>query len=138
MSNYPTVDYGSLPALAVADSAERLGFTGAPVALADADATLTAAQVLAGSSDASALTADRTLTTPTAADLVAAVQGALVGTSIEHTIVNPSGDDAILALGTGVTLLGAGTVSAGTSGQLRFRFTNVTSGSEACQVQRIA
>ena len=135
--SYPTLSFPSTAGDAVTSDAGRLGFSRAPNVLPDMDLTLTPALVLNGSSDGSGLTGTRTLTTPTAAELVAALPGALVGTSVEHTFVAAGGYDIVLAVGAGVTLLGGDTVTADTSGKFRVRLTNVTSGAEAAQLQRL-
>ena len=80
--------------------------TKAKVALSDADATLTAAQLEDSGVFTITPTAARTLTTDTAANLVAGLTGYQVGTSFEFTIVNLAAYDVTLAGGTGVTIVG--------------------------------
>lgn len=101
-------------------------------------AALTVTQVVNGflnSAPAGAIT----LTTPTAAALVAALKGCKVGDSITLSIENTSGGaNAItLAGGTGVTLRGGTSVAQNKSALLRFLLTNVTAASEAVTVHSI-
>jgi len=88
------------------------------VAVADAAATLTAAQLLESKLFTQTPTAGRTLTTATAALIVAALVDESTGTSFEFTIVNKAADTHAITLagGTSVTLVGSATVSAATSG----------------------
>ena len=90
----------------------------AEVALDDAAATLTAAQLLESKLFTQTPTAARTLTTATAALIVAALTDEVEGTSFEFTIVNKaSATHAItLAGGTDVTIVGSASVAAATSG----------------------
>lgn len=84
-----------------------IGFLATPTALADANASLTAAQILSGLLTITP-TADRTLTLPTAVLLAAAVKSPLViGSTIEFTVVNNAAagaTNAILALGAGIVV----------------------------------
>lgn len=101
--------------------------------------TLTAAQLLSG-----LLTCDcqdaQTMTTPTAALIVAAIQGCMVGCSFDLDVVNYGDTTLTVALGTGVTKATIATVSAvltlATLTAKRFKFvvTNNTVGSEAVSV----
>ena len=88
------------------------------VAVADAAATLTAAQLLESKLFTQTPTAGRTLTTATAALIVAALVDESTGTSFEFTIVNKAAATHAITLagGTSVTLVGSATVSAATSG----------------------
>ena len=88
------------------------------VALSDAAATLTAAQLLESKLFTQEPSAARTLTTATAALIVAALVDESTGTSFEFTIVNnAAATDAItLAGGTDVTIVGSASVAAATSG----------------------
>jgi len=90
----------------------------AEVAVDDAAATLTAAQLLESKLFTQTPTAARTLTTATAALIVAALTDEVEGTSFEFTIVNKaSATHAItLAGGTDVTIVGSASVAAATSG----------------------
>mgnify|MGYP001216281984 CR=1 FL=1 len=96
-------------------------------------------------------TADRAWTLPTAALSVAGVDGVEVGDCLDFSIINigtANADEIItLSAGTGGTLVGSGAVctanavndamSAG-SGLFKLRFDNVTAGSEAITVYRMA
>ncbi|VVU94772.1 hypothetical protein CPAV1605_497 [seawater metagenome] len=112
--------------------------------------TLTIAQILTGIILCDP-TAAATHTTPTAALTVAGVTGVAVGDTIDFHLLNTgtAGEDETItvAAGTGVTLVGFADVenSATThdafsvgSSHWRIRFTNVTSGSEAYTIYRLA
>lgn len=90
----------------------------AEVEVADAAATLTAAQLLESKLFTQTPTAARTLTTATAALIVAALTDETTGTSFEFTIVNKAGSTHAITLagGTDVTIVGLATVAAATSG----------------------
>jgi hypothetical protein len=137
-TSYPQVDFPEFPPVAVALGTRVLSYAGAPVALTDAAVTLTSAQLLNGTLNAAAFTAGRVLTLPTAAALVAALSGAIKGTSLTVTIICGSGGTATVAAGAGGSLIGNAVVLASASGQFRIRVTNVSSGTEAYQVQRLA
>ena len=81
--------------------------TKAVVALADADATLTATQMVDSGIFTITPTVARTLTTDTAVNLVAAMAGYQVGTWFEFTIVCLAAFAVTLAAGTGVTIVGS-------------------------------
>ena len=115
----------------------------------DGNKTLTIAQLLTGILECDPA-ADRTWTLPTAALAVAGVTGVAVGDCIDFSVINTgtAGADEIItvAIGSGGTLLGSGTVPVATdthdansvgSGTFRIRFTNVTSSSEAYVCYRI-
>ena len=107
------------------------------VALADADATLTIGQVLAAIFTI-APTATRTLTLPTAALAVAGVPAPQIGDAIDFTIINTDATNiAVLAPGTGGSIVGNPNVEGAASGNFRLRFTNVTGGTEAYTVYRL-
>lgn len=97
---------------------------GAPTALTGA-ATATAAQLSNGLFTFNGTAGNLTL--PTVADLEDGIQSASkVNAAFDFFVVNidASGSDAItVAIGTGWTLVGAGAVSAGTSGHFRARKT---------------
>lgn len=76
------------------------------VALADAAATLTAAQMIDSGIFTITPTVARILTTDTAANLVAALPRYQVGTWFDIIIVNTAAFDVTLAAGTGITLVG--------------------------------
>lgn len=96
--------------------AAREGVT--EVALSDAAATLTAAQLLNSKVFVQTPTAARTLTTATAALIVAALTDEVTGTSFEFTIVNKAADTHAITLagGTSVTIEGSAAVAAASSG----------------------
>lgn len=101
--------------------------------------TLTVAQILAGLLRCDCQDA-QTMTTPTAALLVAAIQGCLVGTSFDLDVINYGDTTLTLGLGTGVTKITVAGVAAVltlvTLASKRFTFvcTNATPGSEAFTV----
>ena len=113
--------------------------TKAEVALADAAATLTAAQMIGDGLFTQTPTAARALTTDTAANLVAGMSGVQVGSWFDFTVVNEASATyaATLTAGTGVTITGAAAVSAASSGSFRARFTDVTAGAEAVTIYRL-
>jgi len=90
----------------------------AEVALSDAAATLTAAQLLESKLFTQTPTAARTLTTATAPLIVAGLADEVAGTSFEFTIVNKAAATHAITLagGTDVTIVGSATVAAATSG----------------------
>lgn len=101
--------------------------------------TLTAAELLAGLLTVNCDDA-QTMTTPTAALIVAAINGCQVGQSFDVDVINYGDTTMTLGLGTGVTKKTIATVSAVltlvTLASKRFKFvvTNVTPGSEAVEV----
>lgn len=101
--------------------------------------TLTVAQILAGLLRCDCQDA-QTMTTPTAAQLIAAINGCLVGTSFDLDVVNYGDTTLTLGLGTGVTKITvagvAAVVTLATLTAKRFTFicTNTTPGSEAFTV----
>ncbi len=108
------------------------------LALADAAATLTAAQMENDGIFTITPTAARALTTDTAANLVAGMAGCQVGTYFDFSIVNEAAATyaATLTAGIGITVAGAAAVAAASSGTFRAIFTNVTAGSEAVTIVR--
>lgn len=117
-------------------STAQIFTTPAAVALGNATATLTAAQIFSGlgTSTPGSLA---TFTTPTAAALVAFTSGVQVGDTIDFVIINLSGSNAItMAGGTGVTIVGGTSVAVSSSTTFRVRFSNVTVSSEAVVVYR--
>lgn len=101
--------------------------------------TLTTAQLLAGLITANCDDA-QTMTTPTAALIVAAINGCQVGTSFDLDVVNYGDTTLTLGLGTGVTKKTIASVAAvltlATLTAKRFKFivTVTTAGSEAVEV----
>ena len=106
------------------------------VALADADATLAVADLVKGVFTITP-TAARTLTTDTAANIVAGITGAAVGTSFTFDLIVLAAYDVTVAGGTGVTVVGSGVVN-NSSGTFRVVITNVTAGNEAVSIYRAA
>jgi len=99
--------------------------TKAAVALADAAATLTAAQMIDSGIFTITPTVARTLTTDTAAALVAAMTGYQVGTWFDITIVCLAAFNATLVGGTDVTIVGNAVVN-NASGTWRARIDSAT------------
>jgi hypothetical protein len=99
-----------------------------PVALDDAAATLTAAQLVDSKLFLITTTAARNLTTATAEQILAKLVDEAVGTSFEFTIVNraASSHAATLVGGSDVTVEGAAAVAAGTSGTFVARVASAT------------
>jgi hypothetical protein len=100
---------------------------------------LTTAQLLQGLLPVDCQSA-QSITTPTAAAIVAAINGCQVGTAFDLDVVNYGDSTLTIALGSGVTKTTIATVSAvltlATLVSKRFRFvvTNVTPGSEAVTI----
>jgi len=125
---------------------ERFGTGGSVVhqepetALTDASVTLTITQLLTRLFTITPITVTQTLTLPTAANAVSGIANVQVNDSIDFTIINIAGTQSIIvALGDITdTFVGNATVLTGTSSTFRLRFTNVTSGSQAYTVYRIA
>ena len=99
--------------------------TKAAVALADAAATLTAAQMIDSGIFTITPTVARTLTTDTAANLVTGMAGYQVGTWFDIVIVCLAAFDVTLAGGTGVTITGKAVVN-NVSGTWCARFDSAT------------
>jgi hypothetical protein len=94
----------------------------------------TTAGILGGITTAT-LTTARTITTPTAAALIAEL-GAVVGTSVQFSYINLAAYVATLAGGTGVTIVGLATTAA-TAG-LESRWEVVVTAPTTVSVYRIA
>jgi len=92
-------------------------------ALADAAATLTAAQLKAGEFTITPTVA-RILTTDTAANIIAALTGSVDNSNYQFTIVNLAGFDVTIAAGVGVTLVGRAVIN---NGSATFRVRRLTS-----------
>jgi hypothetical protein len=103
--------------------AERVQGLTSNTALSDADATLTAAQLVGGEFTITP-TADRTQTTDTAANIITALAGSADGSTFEFTVINLGAFDVTIALGTDVTLVGNMDVN---SGSATFRVRRLTS-----------
>lgn len=103
--------------------------------MANAARTLTVAETLGG-----LLLIDPngnvTATFPTAALLVAGINGVDVGCAFRVEIINTANaaDTLTLAAGTGGTLVGTATIAQSNNKAFLFRITNITSGSEAYSV----
>ena len=95
------------------------------VALADAAATLTAAQLVDNGIFTITPTVARTLTTDTVANIVAALPRYQVGTWFDFTIVNTAAFDVTLAAGTGITLSGKAIIN-NVSGTWKARIDSAT------------
>lgn len=101
------------------------------VAASDEATTQSAATLLAGGPVIYTMTptAGRALTTPTGAQLAAAVSDEVVGTSFEFTVVNLAGATHAITLtagASGVTLVGSATVAAASSASFIGVFTAAT------------
>jgi hypothetical protein len=106
----------------------------------DTDLTLTVAQLIDGThlrgSD-NGLTAHRTSTTPTAAQIVAAIPGCVAEQQFDFKLCNADAThNVILALGTGITQFGSGgyTLTPGQARSFRFRVTDIGGSSEAVTI----
>jgi len=98
--------------------------------------TYTPAQLLGGLILRDGNGGARTDTLPAAADLVEAVQGAMVGTSFEFELRNTTSTAVAITVagGTGATLSGTATVAQLNTKMFLVVFTSVTVGSEAYTV----
>ena len=94
----------------------------------------TTAGILGGITTAT-LTTARTITSPTAADLIASL-GSVVGTSVQFSYINLAAFVATLAGGTGVTIVGLATTAA-TAG-LASRWEVVVTAPTTVSIYRIA
>ena len=145
MSNYPVVDFGTFPP-SQDGPVKKLAFSSSgAVALPAVDAadTLTAAQLLAWATVRKdvALSTDRALTLPSAADLVAAIPGAKVGTSLSLCVSTGAllgSGDVVVTAGASGSFLGEAAVDQNSSACFLVRLTNVTSGAEAYTVTRVS
>ena len=98
--------------------------------------TYTAAELVGGMVLRDPAGADRSDVTPTAAAIVAAIAGAIVGSSFEFTIRNTAdaAETITLTAGSGVTLNGTMTIAQNNSKRFLAVCTNVTSSSEAVTI----
>ena len=116
-----------------------MGVTSQVVTSATTPVTLTTAQILQGILPVDCQDAG-SITTPTAAAIVAAINGCQVGTSFDLDVVNYGDTTLTMALGTGVTKTTIASVAAVltmvtlVSKRFRFNVTNVTPGSEAITI----
>ena len=113
---------------------------GAYAALADADATLTAAQHRGSLVSVAAGANNRAITTLTGAQLVAAFPGVQVGSFVYLHLLNLKAANTVTltAAASGVTIVGDPVVEAGKAVIYAMLFTNVTASSEAVQFIRMA
>jgi predicted RecA/RadA family phage recombinase len=109
----------------------------AEVALTDAAATLTAAQLINSGIFKITPSTGRALTLDTAANLVAGLPGAAVGIWFDFSVVCLAAFAATISTASGLTLVGNMAVN-NQSGTFRAVFTNVGSGTEAVTIYRIA
>ena len=110
-----------------------------PVALSDANATLTISQILnngAFTISPTVLTT-RTLTLPTAANIVAGVSEIATNDCLEFSVINTGAGTAAVAAGTGGALTGLANISANNSGIYRIYVTNIAGGTEAYSIYRL-
>lgn len=101
-----------------------------------ANDTYTVAEVLGGLILRDTNGAARTDTLPDAADLLAAIPGAIVGTSFKFTVRNTAdaAETLTVAAGAGGTISGTATIAESNSKEFLVVFTDVDSGSEAYTV----
>ncbi len=85
------------------------------VALADAAATPTIAQLMTSSIFTITPTTARTFTTPTAAEIVAGITGATIGSWFDFTIVNAALFPVTVTAGANVTIVGEAVVNKGST-----------------------
>ena len=104
-----------------------------------AAATYNAAELIGGLILRDPAGADRTDTISTAALLVAAMPGAIVGSSFRVTVRNTAdaAETITVAAGTGITLSGTATIAQNNTKEFLIVLTNVTSGSEAATMYSI-
>ena len=108
----------------------------AVVALADAAATLTAAQLVNNTLfNILTTTAPRTLTMDTGANIALAYTGEVLGSSFEFVIWNRSGNTVTLAGNVTAILDGSGDIVAGRFIKFLCMFTTITAGSEIVNCQ---
>jgi len=108
---------------------------------ADSNQTYTAAGVIGGTITRTGITANRTDAMPTAAAIVAAIPGCVVGTTFEFVLNNNDDTNTVTLNGanTGVTYEGTATALAvGDAWLFRVVVTSITGGSEAVTVYQIA
>jgi hypothetical protein len=93
--------------------------------------TLTAAMIIDGLYVQSGTPGAHSKTLPTAALIVAAIQGCAVGTTFRFIYDNGGDNTTTFLTGSGVTLSGTATVATSKNREFTFVVTNVTSTSEA-------
>ena len=108
---------------------------------ADSNQTYTAAQLLGGIVTRTGITANRVDAVDTAANIVAAIPGAVVGTSFDFVVNNNDDASTVTVNGasTGITYEGVATaLAAGDAWLFKVFITNVTAASEAATVYQFA
>lgn len=131
----PTTNYARFASIVF----PTMGVTPQVVTTATTPVQLTTAQILQGLLPVDCQDAG-SITTPTAAAIVAAIEGCQVGTAFDLDVVNYGDTTLTMALGAGVTKTTIATVAAVmtlvTLASKRFRLvvTNVTPGSEAVTI----
>ena len=107
---------------------------------ADSDHTTTTAAILGGILSCNFASISKNITLPTAAQMVAALPGVVVGTQIEFELNVIGGFGATIVPGAGMKDLygGTSTISSGayTVGRISLLFTNVSGGTEAIVYKR--
>jgi len=122
----------------VGNLSRRFGNTYLTPVTASTTATLTPAQLI-GTILVSAPASNISLTSPTAAALVAADPDAAVGRGYSFYVVNTNGTNTVTVVaGTGVTLVGNVVTAISSSSHYYVSYTNVTLGTEAVTVYRLA
>lgn len=109
--------------------------------MTDAATTLTAAQLYGGEAEMTP-TAARAVTFPAASALLALMPNAVVGTTIDFAVVNLAAATHAITMTASASITNGGragdvTVAAAGTALYRITFTNVTSGSEACEFLRV-
>jgi len=135
---YPRLQVASQPAKKSQSKQANMDLASAPQALADTDVTLTDASALVGATyNLAAYASANQIILPSAADVLAALEGAVVGTSFEFCVVNngASGTATVVA-GSGGSTLGNMDVVNARSGVFRVRVTGTDTA--AYQVQRLS
>jgi len=110
--------------------------TKAVVTLADANVVATAGEMVDSGIFTMTPTTARTLTTATAAEIVAALPRAQVGTWFDITVIVLAAFAVTLTAGANVTIVG-GAVANNSSASFKCRLTNVTAAAEAVAIYRM-
>lgn len=123
---------------AIATLADEAVFVGtrAYTALTSSNPTLTAAQFVNGIVNVSGQTAAQTVTTPSAAAIVALIPNVQVGSACEFVLqnANTSSGTATITAGSGVTVTGTAALAINKTQICRAVVTNATAGAEAVTV----
>lgn len=135
---YPRLQIPAQPSKNVQSKQVNLGLASAPQALADVDVTLTSvAQLVGATFTLAAYASANQIILPSSADVVAAIEGAIVGTSFEFTVVNNgSSGTATVVPGDDASSLGTMTVVNAASAKFCVRITG-TGDNASYQVQRL-